>query len=450
MEQKDRMQQSELLLDVIGETDAELIPALPRRKHRGLRYIAAGGALCAAVLLGVLVWPRGETKPTVHAVELSADVTAGDVESVYPDRALLLGQTEFALQLLRETANEGENTLISPYSVMQALAVTAGGARGRTRTEMESVLGGSMETLDPALYRIRTGQPSDDGCRLVTANSIWCKGEEDLQVRQVFLQTNADYYDAGIFRAPMDAQTVDDMNGWFDEKTEHMIPQVIDELSDDCVMCLLNAVTFDAQWNAPYPDEAVGDWHFTAYDGSEQPAEMMHSTEYTYLSGSHAEGFMKYYAGNRYAFAALLPEEGMTVTAYLNTLTAQELRDMLTKPTITTVHAQLPRFDTTYQAELSGALGDMGMPSAFSADTADFSGIADRELYLSRVQHKTCISVTQQGTRAAAATVVEMVDGGGLELEEPKEIRLDRPFVYCIVDTQYDLPVFIGTLETLG
>lgn len=385
------------------------------------------------------------------AEDLLGNLVSRDVAGAEADDAFVLAQTDFALSLLQHTAEDDQNTLISPYSVMQALAMTANGANGETKAEMETALGGlPLNELNEYLYTQRTSQPDSDSCKLLTANSIWYRDDaERLQVSQDFLQTNADYYDAAAYSAPFDDSTVRDINSWIAKNTDFMIPKMIDELDPATVMCLINAVTFDAKWQSPYFENQISDGTFTAYDGSTQTVEMMYSDEYCYLEDENATGFYKYYEGGRYAFAALLPNEGITITEYLDRLTPESLHETLANPERTSVITGLPKFSCDYGNSLNETLAAMGMPGAFEP-SADFSNMADTEtgfLYIGDVLHKTHIDVDENGTRAGAATVVMMEDGCA---PIGHEVVLDRPFVYCIVDTETSLPVFMGTMLSMA
>ncbi|MDE5772447.1 MAG: leucine-rich repeat protein [Ruminococcus sp.] len=387
------------------------------------------------------------------AVCLTAELQSEEVEGKEADEAFVNGQTSFALELFKNTIKENENVLVSPYSVVQALAMTGNGADGITKEEMENVIGGGIDfdELNKYLYTQRTGQPNNEKCKLLTANSVWTRDDEArIQVSSEFLQKVVDYYSAEVFKAPFDDTTVADINSWVDTNTDHMIPEIINELSDSDVMALINAVTFDAKWQSPYFKEDVWKRDFTNYNGTVQQADMMFSNEYYYLEDENATGFYKYYQGRRYAFAALLPNEDINVVDYVNSLTPESLHNILANPQEDYISAGLPKFSYDYGTELSKVLCDMGMPSAF-VDNADFSKLAQTAtgmLFIDRVIHKTHIDVFEEGTRAAAVTGVFMNDAACPAPPE-KEVILDRPFVYCIVDTETSLPVFMGTLMNL-
>jgi serpin B len=388
------------------------------------------------------------------AKKLSAAFSAAEnvsAQAVDPGEEVILGQTKFALQLLLETAKEqaGENVLVSPYSVSQALGMTANGAGGQTRSEMETVLGGSMETLNPFFYTMRVTAPDTEYAKLVTANSIWVR--ENYPVREDFLQTNADYYAADAYAAPFDQSTLNDINNWVSRKTDQMIPSILDEIPENAELYLVNAVAFDAKWTKPYEKAQIRDGKFTDADGKVQAVQMMSGEEYQYLSDKHASGFLKSYQGGKYAFAALLPEKGLTPEAYLETLTPESLHQMLAEPERAAVTTKMPEFSYDFDTLLNESLQTMGMPTAFG-DDADFTAMTDSPegLYISRVIHKTHIEVTPVGTRAGAATAVEMNEKGMPFFEETREVILDRPFVYMIVDTETCLPVFFGTVNSVS
>lgn len=399
--------------------------------------------------------PDVDWTPAPTSVSLSKDVKANAVSGAEADEDFVLGQTAFSLSLLQSTVEDGRNIFLSPYSVVQALGMTANGAAGQTKAEMEQVLGGlPIEELNNYLYTQRTEQPDTEQCKLTTANSIWFRDDESLTVEKSFLQKNADYYGADAFKAPFDNSTVQDINSWVNTNTDGMIPALFApdaEIDPETMLYLIDAVAFDAKWKYPYLyEDQLETRTFTAFDGTAQTAEMLRSEEYYYLSDEHAEGFLKYYADGRYAFAALLPEEGLSITDYIDGLTAEGLHETLANPKKVMVLAGLPKFSYDYEIELSGTLTAMGMPAAFDTQLADFTAMGNYDgssLHISKVRHLTHIDVFEEGTKAAALTSVEMnAPTSAPEPERMELVILNRPFVYCIVDTETALPVFMGVL----
>ena len=364
-----------------------------------------------------------------------------------------IAASDFAVRLFSANMSEGKNTLISPLSVLCALAMTANGAEGETLSGMEAALGMSTSELNLYLYTYLLGLPEGEKYKLSVANSIWFTADESFSVNQDFLQLNADYYGADIYKAPFDAATLRDINNWVKSNTNGMIPKILDTIPKEAVMYLINAIAFEAEWTKYYEQGQVRDGEFTKDDGTKETADMMYSTEGEYLEGDNEIGFIKYYSGRKYAFAALLPDEGMSIEEYALSLSGEELNAILSGATSATVNTAMPKFEVEWSAELSKVLSAMGMGAAFDPDIADFSSLGtatDGNIYIDQVIHKTYIKVGEKGTRAGAATVVAMNKAEAGEPVEPKRVYLDRPFVYMIIDCENNVPIFIGALADVN
>lgn len=407
-------------------------------------------------LMLVLAFSLGLTACSqVSANDLMKDVPAKAVD-VLPDMdAGAAAAADFGVRLFKTSMEEGKNTLISPLSVLYALAMTANGADGATLTQMEKVLGMDVDKLNSYMLAYLDLLPESKDYKMSLANSIWFKDDPNFAVEQSFLQINADYYGAGAYKAAFDEGTRNDINNWVKEHTDGMIPEIIDEIPDEAIMYLVNALAFDAKWADEYEEHQIREGSFTMEDGTRQDVDMMHSEEYTYLEDDLATGFIKYYKDRKYAFVAMLPNEGVTVSQYVDSLTGEHLRELLNNPQDLTVFASIPKFETEYDIEMSEVLQEMGMTDAFDWRVADFSrlgtyNVDGMNICINRVLHKTFISVTEQGTRAGAATAVEMVAEGAMEIVEFKEVVLDRPFVYMLIDCETNLPFFIGTMMNVN
>lgn len=394
--------------------------------------------------------------PLYKSRNLCADYEAAQIDAVKIDEDFVLGQTKFSLDFLQHSLKQDGNTLISPYSATRALAMTANGAKGKTLEEMENVLCGgvSIDKLNEYIYS-QTNQltaPSPyDNSSLNDANSIWVR--PDINIAPDFIGKNVSYFDSQIFTSPMDKSTVNDVNQWVNIQTHEMIPELLDpeQFNDSglLTMLLVNALAFEGQWADEFGN-AVND-KFTAYNGNIQNAEMMSSRENVFLKDDKAKGFVKDYLGNYY-FAALLPDEGITVDEYISGLDAESLHSILSNKNYKSVDISMPKFSFDDSRLMKDMLIDMGMPTAFDADYADFTGMTtdNYPMSIDEVLQKTHIEVDEKGTRAAAATVVMMKETGCIEYEEPEVVRLDRPFVFAIVDSRTDIPIFMGTVKTLN
>lgn len=367
------------------------------------------------------------------------------------DAAALAG---FSLELLRENW-KGANLLVSPLSVLCALGMTANGAKGETLEQMEAVLGLPAEELNEALAAWTAELPREKDCRVDLANSLWIRDDGSFRADEDFLKTAAGWYGAEVFASPFDAAAVGDVNGWVEKNTHGMIPRILNELSEETMMVLVNALALEAEWAEIYEDIQVHENRiFTTEDGAEQPVTLMYSGEGRYLRDENAQGFLKPYKGGRWAFAALLPDEGVRLEDYLASLTGERLHESLKNAEQAAVRTAIPKFKGECAVTLNDSLKAMGMTDAFDMDRADLSGLGSSELgplFISQVLHRTYIEVDERGTQAGAATAV-LADAGadapGMEEPVPR-VYLDRPFLYMLVDRETNLPAFIGVVTAM-
>ena len=386
---------------------------------------------------------------TVQAANLMEGVTPNKVTALNDLGDQNAAISDFAIRLFQASEESCKNTLVSPLSVLCALAMTANGAEEETLQQMEDVLGMTTEEMNLYLYSYMQDLPQDEKYKLSLANSIWFTDHERFTVNQDFLQTTADYYDADIYKASFNEQTCKDINDWVKDKTDGMIPSALDEIPADALMYLINALAFDAEWADIYEKHQVRDGEFTKEDGTKQVCEFMYSTESNYFEDDKATGFLKYYKSGKYAFVAMLPKEGVSVSEYIASLNGESLKELLSNPQHTTVYTSVSKFETSYSVEMSEILKSMGMTEAFDVDNADFKGLGTStggNIFISRVIHETYICVEEKGTKAAAVTIVEPGNSAAMEPEQPKEVYLDRPFVYMLIDCENNIPFFIGTL----
>ena len=406
-------------------------------------------ALSALLALELVACQHGSA---MTATELTVGRDFAERASLDADAEALVPY-DFSLELLRRCASEApeRSVLVSPLSVLHALAMAETGAAGETLAQMERATGLSVDELTGALQAYLQLSSSYDG-PVSLANSVWLRDSEGLNVRDAFLETCGSRLGAQVFSAPFDDSTVSDVNAWVSDKTHGMIPSVLGDLSDQAQFLLVNALAFEGAWLNPFDRSLVSPDTFTCQDGTEQDVSMMHSLEGTYLEGKLARGFAKPYEGGDYLFVGLLPNEGVTVSDLLSSLDGEALRDLLTPVENAIVNVGLPKFTLSYDIRLSKALQSLGVTDALDASRADFSRMGTSDagtLYIGEVLHKTFIEVGEEGTRAAAATTVVMDGATGPADERDPELHtviLDRPFVYLIVDANTMTPVFTGTL----
>ena len=398
--------------------------------------IAVGAAGCAVAVM---------------ATDLTEGISSNSVEGKSADAAFTSALADFSFDLFKKSITAQENSLVSPLSVTLALAMTANGADADTLKQMETLLGGGIgiDELNKYLYSYVNSLTSMEKSKLSIANSIWFRDDKNrLQVEPDFLQKNADYYNAAMFSAAFDAQTVRDINKWVKTNTDGMIDKILEKIEDE-MLFLINAIAFDAEWAKIYEDTSVQKDIFTNIRGKKQTVDLMHSNEHVYLEDGLATGFVKPYYDGKYSFVALLPNEGVSVEAYIESLSGAGFMNTLKNAKNTLVHASTPKFEYEYEVSMVNALNALGMSNALDENKADFRKMAsspDGKIYISEVLHKTFIKVDERGTKAGAVTLVAMATTSLPPQDPPKIVRLDRPFVYAIIDNATNLPVFIGTV----
>lgn len=410
-----------------------------------------GKALVCMMISAVMVFTVScNLVPRVSADNLMVNIKASEVETRDINDKFTGAMADFAVSLFQSACDKTESSMISPLSVMLALSMAANGASENTLKEMENVLGGGMPVseLNSYLKTYREALPNTKKARINISNSVWFK-ENHHVIKKSFLQTNADYYGAAAFSAKFDGSTITDINKWVKNGTRGMIDKIVDKIDVNDFMILINTIAFEAEWGQIYYQHQVVRDDFTTLNGDKKSVDFLSGTEYKFISDESATGFIKPYAEG-YSFAALLPNEDVTLDEYIMSMTGESLLNTFKNSEDITTYTRLPKFEYEYNIEMNNALISMGMGDAF-ADTADFSNLTDddNDAYISQVLHKTFISVTEKGTKAGAATKVTITDKSAAGGESFRTVTLDRPFIYAIIDNLNSLPVFIGTVTDI-
>lgn len=375
-----------------------------------------------------------------------------------PDDSFNAAYRNYSAELFKTTCAEdikaGNNVMISPESVMLAIGMTANGAKGETLSQMETVLGGQgIDAVNKAMQYRMTKFMNSDTVNFNVANSVWVRDDsERINMKQEFCDKVKSVYNADSFLAPFDNTTLNDINSWINKNTNNMIPSVLDSIKESDVAYLINAMAFEGEWAEKYEDAQVReDDKFTNSKGEEEKVKMLYSEEDGYFEDENTTGFLKYYSGHDYAFMAMLPSEGTDIADYVANMDGEKLSN-LWQSAGGSVDACIPEFSYDYGRELSDDLKAMGMTAPFD-ENADFSDMAETgsgSLFIDKVIHKTHIELDRFGTKAAASTVVVMKDEACLEAKDKKQVYLNRPFVYAIIDTESGTPVFMGAVNTVN
>ena len=386
-----------------------------------------------------------------NSKDLTASVTPDTYDVMEASDAFCAASADLSLGLLTRMlplAN-GKSVIISPHSIATALAMVNCGAAGETQKNLSTLLGGSCTRDEYDRMLATTNQRLADlkHVQYDIADAMWFH-EKECNPKRAFLKRIATYYHASLYAAPFDQTTVNDINNWCYNNTQGLIPGILDDLSGQERMVLLNAVYFQGKWAEQYKEGSCRDGEtFHAADGTDEKVTMLTGTENRYVSVGGGTGFIKPYEGGETGFLALLPPEGMDVETYLAGITGKDLLKGFKEQKHAMVKTKMPEFKTEFGASLKDALADMGVADLFAG--GDLSDMATPDLYVDDVLHKAYIEVDRTGTKAAAVTAA-IEKATAAPGEEFVEVYLDRPFVYAIVDMKTGLPLFFGAVKQVN
>jgi serpin B len=376
------------------------------------------------------------------------------------------------------------NTVFSPTSIQLALAMARAGAKGDTAAEMDQVLGArGWDELGPGLNALEQALASRDakwedgeGAKELTlriANAPFA--QRGWSMEQAYLDEIASTFGAGLRLVDYQGDVAGarkTINGWVSDRTAGRIPTLLtpDNLSSDTRLTLVNAMYLKAHWDEWFSQGATTPAPFTRLNGSRIDVPMMqrwggHELPYARGDGWQASE-LRYLAppdAPQLAMLLVLPddlpefESGLTADR-LSKITAAASRppEFVDCPGVPAdqqdagcyryaLHLHMPRFGIETRAEMSAILAGMGMPLAFDASGADFSGITKADaLHIGMVIHQANIDVDEEGTEAAAATAVGMDTGGGPSPLKDITLRLDRPFLFFVRDIETGAVLFMG------
>lgn len=358
---------------------------------------------------------------------------------------------EFALDLFKKTIeNSGEsNVFISPLSMSIALGMALNGADGTTKTEMETALkmSGMSSDIINEYYKIMLESlpKADSLTKLLIANSIWC--HKGFQVKQPFLDINAAYFDAEIRSLDFSKDWAKDtINNWCSRKTNNLIKDVIITIPPLAMMYVINAVYFKGEWAEKFDEKNTYSVDFTDEKSKVSKVNMMHSTDsFPYYEDSYAQYLEMPYGNGSYSMTVILPANGKTISDVLDNLNSDRLNTALGNLQKQNVSVSFPRFKTECRYEMSDMLEDMGMKRAFQLN-AEFTKICDEDLYISSVIHKTYVEVTEEGTEAAAVTVIEFKN---TSLPNYPNFTANKPFIFLIREKGTGVFLFAGKMGSV-
>ena len=352
--------------------------------------------------------------------------------------------TTFGFKLLRDLQKRQPDTniMISPLSISIALTMTYNGAVGETQRAMADVLeieSLGIDTVNRSNAALRNSlENTDPQVEIAIANSIWSR--QGVDFNPAFLARNREYFEAEIRSLNFnDPQAPAIINSWVDTNTNGKINQIVQRIDQATLIFLINAIYFKGSWQKEFDKSATRDGIFHLSDGRQKRVKMMYRKgTYPHFRGENFEAARLPYGEGRVSMYIFLPNRDSNLNDVIEQLNAESWSHRLSQFQESTDDSELilPRFKLEYEVRLNDTLTALGMGIAFGTG-ADFSGMGT-QLFISEVRHKTIIEVNEEGTEAAAVTVVVGQESA------PPIFRVDRPFLFAIHDERTQTILFMG------
>ncbi|PKL81366.1 MAG: hypothetical protein CVV24_15620, partial [Ignavibacteriae bacterium HGW-Ignavibacteriae-3] len=352
------------------------------------------------------------------------------------EKRLVNSAGDFSFKLFKKIsdAEPAANLFVSPLSISVALGMTLNGAEGTTYDDMRSTLALDSFTNDQAneAYRSLIALLSgiDPKVTMKIANSIWY--DKDYTFKADFIETNKKFFNASVNALNFkDPATVAVINNWVKTATNDKIDKIVEQISPETIMYLINAVYFKGTWKQQFDQNKTKDDFFTTQTGNRVAIKMMElETDIsTYTNELFAAVDLPYGIG-AFSMTLFLPNNGKNLQEVISFLTREKFDSVIDKLTGSKKNLFLPRFKLEYKIKLNDVLKALGMEIAFDASKANFKKLYDGlgNAYISSVDHKTFVDVNEEGTEAAAVTSVSV----GVTSIGGNIIRFDRPFLFMI------------------
>ena len=344
-----------------------------------------------------------------------------------------------------------KSNITSPLSVTYVLGMLNDGAEGETAEEITKILGfgSDKKALNEFCKALITQAPiADPSVALEMANIV--AANKDVILESDFEQDVKTFYSAEATSLDFSqSSSLDYLNNWCNEKSHGMIPKIIENLSPDAMLVLMNAIYFKATWTEKFDEVDTKDETFTKADGSSVTLPMMHRKAKIQCGQNNLFTSIRlpYGSGDKYSMYILLPAEGKTVDDIIVSLN-NDFWEGNWHSSIAIADIKLPRFETKSEIELNEMVKDLGAPLMFEPKKADFTGISHnyKELYVSLLKQKAAIEENEEGTKTSAVTVA-MMDGESGYTDNTINFHANRPFVYLIQEWDTQAIFFIGTFQ---
>jgi serpin B len=422
----------------------------------GYRWQKVGAiAFSSLIFMGLVGWMRviqmqSVLAEPVHEVTPS-QLTAQRMTQNSVDSKLVAANVRFGFKLFSETLKrEGnKNVFVSPSSVAIALAMVYNGAAGETQQAMAKAMelqGISLSELNQANAElIKLLENPDPKVQLAIANSLWAR--QGIPFNPGFLQRNQQFYQAKVteldFQAPGAVATI---NNWVSQNTRNKITEIVDRLSPDDVMMLINAIYFKGNWSKQFDPATTKQEPFFLGNGRQKSHPLMAQTgEYRYLENDQFQAVsLPYGNSQRMSMYLFLPKSNSSLSTFLQTLTADNWEQWMRQFRSREGSVKIPRFKLEYETELTPMLSALGMGTAFTRQ-ANFSGLSSVPVQIDQVKHKTFVEVNEEGTEAAAVTSIG-IRATAIMPTQPFDMVVNRPFFCAIRDNRTGTVLFMGAI----
>lgn len=348
---------------------------------------------------------------------------------------------QFAIDFYSQvTADKQENVFFSPWSISTAFAIAYEGARGNTADEMSDAFGfpKDEEERRTAFAAIHEDLNQKDArYKLNIANALWLA--PDFEPFQEYVNTAKTYYDSEVETVNLVGDGIDIINDWVKTKTEDKIEEILvpGSLTAQTRMVITNAIYFNGTWVMPFEEDRTSEQDFIVNAKKTVTVPMMSQTLFfNYTKNDQLFILELPYEGDRLSMLILLPNEIDGITSLEESLTAEKISEWKNDLFERKLQVQMPKFTMETDYDLIPGLKNLGINDAFGP--ADFSGISNSGLYITKAIHKAFVDVNEKGTEAAAATAIVMDESA------PPTFRADHPFIFIIQDNETGIILFIG------
>lgn len=386
----------------------------------------------------------------IVSCEKTKDSPPGDpvpINLTLKQASLVSSENKFAFDIFREIlkSQADENIIISPLSISYALSMTVNGANAATRDSILKALrvsGISVDDLNKSYSDLTKALLSvDSRVAMKIANSVWT--ENDFVVKKPFTNVLTEYYDAEAQSFEITDQGVPArINTWIENHTNGLIKNMVDRLNDNTVMLLINAIYFKGKWRSEFDVKATSSRNFSKTNGTSVSVQSMHQEEKhkAYIGDGFVVAELPYGQGN-FVMDIILPD-GNDLGSFSKNLSDASFNTWINGLSERKINLYLPRFKNEFKKKLKDVLTRMGMGITFN-DGADFSNISDLQLLINDVTHQALIETNEEGTEAAAATIVD-IGTTSAGPNDPITIDVNRPFIYVIRETTTNTILFMG------